>query len=326
MYDLIIVGGGPGGVAAGVYAARKKIKVALIAESFGGQSLVSADVQNWIGTKSISGFDLGQALEAHLRAQPDIEIVDGDLAERVEEVFGSGSNGAGAGGAVEGLRVTTKKGKVFETKYLLVASGSRRRKLGVPGESEFEGKGVAYCSTCDAPLFGGKVVAVVGGGNAGLEAVLDLLPYATKIYLLERSGELKGDAVTQVKIKQHEKLEIILHATTTAVFGDTFVKGLRYKDGGASAGMTGATGAEKELAVEGVFVEIGALPNSDFVKDTIKMNAIGEVIADPVTQRASHPRIWAVGDVSDVRYKQNNISAGDAIKAVLNIYDTLNKE
>jgi NADH-dependent peroxiredoxin subunit F len=317
MYDLIIIGGGPGGVAAGVYGARKKMKVALIAESFGGQSLVSADVQNWIGTKSISGFDLAEALEGHLRAQSDIEIVDGDLAERVEEIDG-------ADGVSAGLRVSTKKGKSFETKYLLIASGSRRRKLGVPGEAEFDGKGVVYCSICDAPLFEGKTVAVVGGGNAGLEAVIDLFPYATKIYLLERSDTLKGDAVTQAKIKENPKLEIIFNATTLSISGDTFVKGLKYSD--TSAVASGGAAVEKDLAVEGVFVEIGALPNSDFVKGLVKMNAVNEIISDPATEKTSNPRVWAVGDVSDVLYKQNNISAGDAIKAVLNIYDTLNKE
>src|SRR3989344_9544567 len=167
MFDLIIVGGGPAGAAAGVYAARKKLKTLLITESFGGQSLVSDDIQNWIGDISISGFDLAKKLEAHLKAQEGIEIKKGEIADGVELVEG-------------GFRVRT--GKVaYETKTIFLASGSRRRKLDIPGEKEFEGKGVFYCSICDAPVMKGKKAAVIGGGNSGLEAAFDLLPYAEKI-------------------------------------------------------------------------------------------------------------------------------------------------
>src|SRR3989344_3800999 len=155
IYDLLIIGGGPGGVAAGIYAARKKMNTVLVTDSFGGQSLVSDDIQNWIGTKSVSGFELGKMLEDHLRAQEDIEIVDGALVERVIK---DGKT----------FKVSTNKGEVYETKTVLVTSGSRRKKLDVPGEARLDGKGVAYCSTCDAPIFKNKVVAVVGGGNAGL--------------------------------------------------------------------------------------------------------------------------------------------------------------
>ena len=304
VYELIIVGGGPGGVAAGVYAARKRIKTLLIAEGFGGQSLVSADVQNWIGTKSVSGFDLGKMLEEHLRAQEGIEIIDGDLVEAIGEISG-------------GFSVKTKAGKTFETKYVLVASGSRRRKLGVPGEKEFEGKGVFYCSICDAPVMDGKATAVIGGGNAGLEAVIDLIPYASKIYLLERGEHPKGDAVTFEKIKTNPKVEIRTMAETLQVSGSEFVTGLKYKDL--------RTGTANELAVSGVFVEIGAIPNSDFVKGLVDLNAFGEIVVDHKTQQTSKSGIWAVGDASDVRYKQNNISAGDAVKAILNIHELLTK-
>jgi len=304
MYELLIVGGGPGGVAAGVYAARKKIRVALIADSFGGQSFVSADVQNWIGMKSVSGFDLAKALEEHLRAQTDIDIIDDDLVAEVED-------------AGDFFRIKTKQGKTLEAKYLLLASGSRRKKLGVSGEKEFDGKGVVYCSTCDAPIFAGKKVAVVGGGNAGLEAVRDLIPYAAHIFLLARGDALRGDAITQEKISKNEKVTILLRAQTTEIFGSGFVSGLRYTDL--------ASGAAKELPIEGVFVEIGAIPNCDFVKHLVNTNPMGEVVIDHKTQHTSHPRIWAAGDVSDVLYKQNNISAGDAVKAILHIYETMHK-
>lgn len=285
-------------MAAGVYAARKKIKLALVLETFGGQSLVSADIQNWIGTKSVPGFEWAKMLEEHVRAQEDIEIIEG---ERVNSVTKSD----------KGFLVTTEGGKEFETKTVLVTAGSMRKKLGIPGEAQFDGKGVVYCSTCDAPLFGGKTVAVIGGGNAGLEAVIDLFPYAEKIYLLEYSGELKGDPITQEKIRSNKKVEIILNAKTMEIVGEGFVTGLKYEDR--------STGKTKELALGGVFVEIGAIPNTGFVKDLVELNDFGEIIVDHKTQKASIDGIWAAGDASDVLYKQNNVSAGDAVKAVLNI-------
>jgi len=305
MYDLIIVGGGPAGTSAGIYAARKKIKAILIAESFGGQSVVSADIQNWIGTPSISGYDLAKALESHLKSTEGIELLEGERVSNVERAEG-------------GFKVTTGGGKTFETRFILLAAGSRRRRLGVPGEDKYDGKGVVFCSTCDAPIFKGKDVAVVGGGNAGLESVVDLFPYAKKIYLIVRSEGPKGDPVTLEKVTTHPNVEIITQADTQEILGDKFVTGMKYSDK--------KDGQVKELRVEGVFVEIGAIPNSDLVKGLVNMNERGEIIVDHKTEQSSDPGIWAVGDVSDALYKQNNISAGDAIKAVLNIYDRLMKE
>lgn len=303
MYDLIIIGGGPAGIAAGIYAARKKIKTLIIVESFGGQSVVSADIQNWIGSPSISGYDLAKSMENHLRSfDGSIEIEEGERAEKIEQTEG-------------GFKVATSGGKSFETKYILLASGSRRKRLGVPGEDKYDGKGVVFCSICDAPLFKDKEVAVIGGGNAGLEAVVDLFPYAKKIYLVVRSEGPKGDPVTLEKVSSNAKVEIITQADTEEILGDNFVTGLRYKDR--------KEGTLKELKVSGVFVEVGALPNSEIVKGLADINAKGEVIADPRTQATSNPGIWAAGDVSDALYKQNNTSAGDAIKAALNIYDKL---
>lgn len=305
MYDLIIVGGGPGGVAAGVYAARKKMKSIILAGSFGGQSLVSLEIRNWIGVKSISGYDLARSLEEHLRDQEGLSIVEGEMAVSAEKT-------------ANGFTVKTDKGKTFEAKYLLIVSGSHRRKLGVPWEKEFDGRGVVYCSTCDAPLFRDKITAVVGGGNAGLEAVVDLLPYASKIYLIVRSDSCKGDPVTMEKVKTSPKVEIIYNALTQEIFGDKFVTGIKLKNQ--------KTGDWKELKLDGVFVEVGSLPNSDFVKDLLALNPKGEIIVNGKTQETSCPGIWAAGDVSDALYKQNNISAGDAVKAVLNIYDRLMKQ
>ena len=306
MYDLIIIGAGPAGAGAAVYAARKKIKTLLITDGWGGQSVVSADIQNWIGVKSVSGFDFSKNLEAHVRAyEPELEIWDSDLAEKVEKND-------------SGFRVITKKGKSVETKTILVTAGSRRRRLGVLGEDRLDGRGVAWCPTCDAPLFNGKQVAVIGGGNAGLEAVLDLNPYASKIYLLHRGEALKGDPVTQEKILSLSKVTVIYNAVTQEILGEQFVSGLKYQDK--------KTGEEKILELGGVFIEIGSLPNSDFVKNLVERNVIGEIVVDHKTQRASAEGIWAAGDVSDVLYKQNNISVGDAIKAILNIYSYLHEK
>jgi len=304
MYDLVIVGGGPAGVAAGVYAARKKLKTVLVAKEFGGQSLISTDVQNWIGTKSISGFDLAKNLEEHLRVQEGIEIIDSDLVNRVEKLSGA-------------FRIFTESGKNFEAKTVLICSGSHHKKLGVPGEDKLNGRGVVYCSTCDAPLFGGKTVAVVGAGNAGLEAVQDLFPYAIKIYLLVRSEKIKGDPVTFEAIKANPKVEIKYQIEVQEILGDQLVTGVKYSDKNSNQ--------IQELKLDGVFVEIGSAPNSDIVKDLVRLDQWGQIMVDHKTQATSEPGIWAAGDVSDVLYKQNNISAGDAIKAALNIYDYLNK-
>lgn len=308
MYELIIVGGGPGGVAAGIYAARKKIKTLLITETFGGQSIDSSDIHNWIGTKSISGFDFAKMLEDHLRAQDGtIEIIDGEKISNVLKL-------------AEGYHLATESGKSFETKYLLTTAGSHRKRLDIPGGKEFDGRGVVYCSICDAPLFGGKAVAVVGGGNSAVEAVIDLLAYASKIYLIHRRDTLRADPVSQERIKADPKVEFIWNAEVQEILGneDKFVNKLRYKDK--------ATGEVKELKVDGVFVEIGSDPNTNFLKELVKVDASGHIVVDHRTQQTSEPGIWAAGDATDVLYKQNNISAGDAIKAVLNIYDKLTNQ
>ena len=306
MYDLVIIGGGPAGVGAGVYAARKKMKTVLITSSFGGQSIVSNDVQNWIGMKSMTGLELAKILEEHLRNyQSDLDIWDNDLVNKVEKVG-------------NGFIVSTKNGKTAEAKTILICSGGSRRRLGVHGEDKLDGKGVAWCATCDAPLFGGKTVAVVGGGNSGLESARDLNSYVDKLYLLNRSDKLRGDPVTQEKILAMPKINVIYNAVVQEIFGDKFVTGLKYKDV--------VTGEEKTLEVSGIFIEVGNVPNSAFIKDLVKTNDFGEIIVDAKTQQSSMTGIWAAGDVSDVKYKQNNISVGDAILAVLDIFDYLHRQ
>lgn len=306
MYDIIIIGGGPAGCAAAVYAARKRLKTLLITEEFGGQSIVSDDIQNWIGEPHISGFDLAKKFEAHVRAFPD--MVDVKMPERVASVLPKENI----------FSVTTESGTAYESKAVILTPGARRRKLGVPGEEKFSGKGVAYCSTCDAPLFGGKKVAVAGGGNAGLEAAQDLFPYASEVWILERNGALRGDPVTQEEVKKSPKFKgTVFHAKITEITGDAFVNGVKYTDT--------ETGEEKTLAVDGIFVEIGSVPNSEMVKDLVRLDKFGQVIIDSKHGTTSHPGIFAAGDITDDPYKQNNISAGDAVKAALAAYSYLLK-
>ncbi len=300
MFDLVIVGGGPAGVGAAVYAARKKLKTLFITDGWGGQSVVSADIQNWIGTKSISGLDFAKNFEEHVRSYgADVEIWDTDLVVKVEKKDGH-------------FFLTTKSGKTLEARTVLVTSGSRRRRLGIPGEDKLDGKGIVWCSTCDAPLFKNMEVAIIGGGNAGLETVLDLNSYAKKIYLLHRGPALKGDPITQEKISKIEKVTIILNAQIEEILGDKFVSGVKYN------GII--------LPVQGVFIEIGSVPNTEFLGGLVNLNEKGEIIVDHKTQQSSLEGIWSAGDISDVLYKQNNISVGDAVKAVLNIYSYLHKE
>jgi alkyl hydroperoxide reductase subunit F len=305
MYDCIIIGGGPGGVAAGVYMARKQMKTLFLTESFASQSTVSASIENWIGTETISGFAFGQALEKHLRAQEGLEIQTGAKASLVTER------------AEGGFAVETEKGERFETKTIIVASGGRHRHLGVPGEDKFEGRGVVYCSTCDAPFFRNKKVVVVGGGNAGLEAVEDLLPYASEILLVVRSGELKGDQVTQDTILASPKVKVLFKKLTQSIIGDKTVEGIVLKDADS--------GTEETIPVQGVFVEIGMVPNTEFIKEILTLNERGEIVVDARTAATSRPGIFATGDATDLPYKQNNISAGVGVTAALSAYDFVRK-
>ncbi|MEA2006532.1 MAG: FAD-dependent oxidoreductase [Patescibacteria group bacterium] len=302
IYDTVIIGGGPAAVAAGVYATRKKMDSLLVTESFGGQSIVASSIENWIGTESISGYELAASLEKHVRAQEGIEIKVGDKVVAIDEMDG-------------GFVVKTEN-QQYQTKTVIICAGGRDRHLGIPGEEKFAGKGVAYCSTCDAPFFKGKDVAVVGGGNAGLEAVMDLIEYAKKITLLIREEAPDGDPQTFEEIKGIDKVDVINNAETQEIVGDENISALRFKDL--------KTGESQELKIQGVFVEVGVVPNSEFVKDLVRLNKTGEiVVVNPRTGQTSKNGIYAAGDVSDEKYKQNNIAVGDAIKATLSAYGYL---
>lgn len=305
MYDVTIIGGGPGGVAAGVYTARKQMKTLFLTQDFLSQSVVSASIENWIGTVTVPGYEFGQMLEKHLRAQESIEIKTGTRVSKVS----ARSEG--------GYFVETEAGERYETKTVIVASGGRHRHLDVPGEEKFIGKGVVYCSTCDAPFFRKRKVAVVGSGNSALEAVEDLLPYADEITLLVRSGELKGDAVTQDTILASPKVSVRYHVTTQAILGEEKVTGVTV--------LNTETNVTEDIALDGVFVEIGMVPNTECVKDLLTLNERGEIIVDGRTAAASAPGIFATGDATDMPYKQNNISAGYGVVAALSAYDFIRK-
>ncbi len=308
IYDTIIIGGGPTGTSASVYAARKQLKAILITDSFGGQSVVSNDIDNWIGDIRISGFELAQKFEAHIKAQTGLET----LVDRVSKIDQISDN------PYPIYEVMTEGGKTFQAKTLILGMGAHRRKLDIPGEAEFSAKGVAYCATCDAPFFEGQKVAVVGGGNAGLESALDLLAYASEVYLFNRTDELKGDPQTAEKIQKHPNFKGILYNTVvTDIFGEKLMTGIHYQNL--------KTQEINELAITGLFIEIGSLPNSDMVKHLVDTNQIGEIVIDHKYSTTSRAGIFAAGDITDEAYKQNNISAGDAVKAALSAYNYIHK-
>ena len=306
MNDLIIIGGGPAGVAAGVYAARKRLKSVLIAEEIGGQSTVSDGIENWIGTVRIKGEDLKKSFREHLDAykQDVLEVVEGDRVEKLEKAEGV-------------FMATTRDGKTYSARAVLLASGAGRKKLMVPGAEKFENMGVTYCASCDGPLFSGQDVAVVGGGNAGLETAAQLLAYAKSVTLIHRHATFKGDAITVEKVLAHPNMKTVLNAEPVEVLGDKFVSGLAVKDR--------ATETVTELPVAGVFVEIGVIPNTDYAKDIVALDEVGRVVTDPKNQHTSVDGIWAAGDCTDELYHQNNIAAGDAVKALEDIYQWLMK-
>lgn len=300
MYELAIIGGGPAGVSSAVYAARKKLKTAFITESFGGQSYESQDIQNWIGTPHISGAQLGEIFERHLReyAGEDVELILGNKVLAISETS-------------DGFNIEVD-GKNISAKTLLVSTGSSRKKLNITGAKEFENKGIVYCASCDGPLYSGKHVAVIGGGNAGFETSAQLLAYCTSVTLLQHSDRFKADEMTVEAVSKNPTFKGLLNVDPVEIKGDKFVKSIVYKDL--------KTGEMTEIPVEGVFVEIGLIPNSSILAGLVDLNNVGQVKIDPRTQRTSNQKIWAAGDVTDVLYHQNNIAAGDGVRALEDIY------
>ncbi|MFZ1020028.1 MAG: FAD-dependent oxidoreductase [Minisyncoccia bacterium] len=315
IYDLIIIGGGPAGSAAAVYAARKRLKTLFITSEWGGQSVVSEQIYNWIGTPAISGAELAQNFKKHVLANTgeSLEVKEG---EKVNSITRTVLKEVSPRTVLENsFSVKTESDEEFETKTILIASGSGRRKLEALNADKLEHKGLTYCASCDGPLFADADVAVIGGGNAAFESAAQLLAYCKSVTLINRSDSFRADEITVEKVSKNPKLSIIKNAEILEVRGEKFVEGIIYKDV--------KTGEKKELKVSGIFVEIGQIPNTDFVKGLVPLDQFGRIKIDARNQKTEVSGIWAAGDCTDVLYHQNNIAAGDAVRALEDIYLTI---
>ncbi|MBK8991361.1 MAG: alkyl hydroperoxide reductase subunit F [Gammaproteobacteria bacterium] len=302
-FDLLVVGGGPAASAAAVYAARKGIRTGVVAERFGGQVLDTMAIENFISVPHTEGPQLARALEQHVR-EYQVDIMNLQRAEALLP--------AQPGGLHE-LRLAS--GAVLKARAIVLATGARWREMNVPGEQEYRGRGVAYCPHCDGPLFKGKRVAVIGGGNSGVEAAIDLAGIVAHVTLLEFMDTLRADAVLQLKLRSLPNVTVILNAQTTEVSGDgEKVKGIVYTDR--------ASGASHRIDLEGIFVQIGLLPNTDWLKGTVELARSGEIQVDARGQ-TSAPGVFAAGDATTVPYKQIIIAMGEGSKASLSAFDYL---
>jgi len=299
-FDVLIVGGGPAGAAAAIYAARKGVRTGVLAERFGGQVMDTMAIENFISVKETEGPKLAAALEQHVK-QYDVDVMDGQRAEAL--IPGDLAEIQLAGGA----RV--------KAKAVIIATGARWREMNVPGEREYRGKGVAYCPHCDGPLFKGKRVAVIGGGNSGVEAAIDLAGIVAHVTLLEFGDQLRADAVLQAKLKSLPNVTIHVMAQTTEVTGaDGKVNGLSYTDRNS--------GESRHVTLEGIFVQIGLLPNTDWLKGTVSLSRFGEIEVN-ARGETNVPGVFAAGDATTVPYKQIIIAMGEGSKAALSAFDHL---
>ncbi|MCI0917520.1 alkyl hydroperoxide reductase subunit F [Pseudomonas stutzeri] len=303
-FDVLVVGGGPAGAAAAIYAARKGIRTGVAAERFGGQVLDTMAIENFISVNETEGPKLARALENHVR-EYDVDIMNLQCAAQLIP--------ASAAGGLHVIKL--ENGASLKAKTLILATGARWREMNVPGEQEYRGRGVAYCPHCDGPLFKGKRVAVIGGGNSGVEAAIDLAGIVAQVTLLEFDSQLRADAVLQKKLNSLPNVTVITSALTSEVHGDgQKVTGLTYKDRNSSE--------FHQLELEGIFVQIGLLPNSDWLKGTVELTSRGEIIVD-ARGETSLPGIFAAGDVTTVPYKQIVIAVGEGAKASLSAFDHL---
>ncbi|GLP98747.1 alkyl hydroperoxide reductase subunit F [Methylophaga thalassica] len=300
-FDVLIVGGGPAGASASIYAARKGIRTGIVAERFGGQVMDTMAIENFISVKETEGPKLVAALEEHVK-EYEVDVMN------LQRAKGLKKNG-------KMIDVELESGATLSSKAVILATGARWRELGVPGEKEYRGHGVAYCPHCDGPLFKGKPVAVIGGGNSGVEAAIDLAGIVGHVTLLEFNGELRADAVLQKKLFSLDNVEVITGAQTTEITGDDGkVNGLVYIDR--------ATEQEHTVELNAVFVQIGLIPNTDWLKGTIELSKFGEIEIDNHGQ-TSLPGVFAAGDVTTIPYKQIIMAMGDGARAALGAFDYL---
>ena len=302
-FDVLVVGGGPAGASAAVYAARKGIRTGVAAERFGGQVLDTMSIENFISVKETEGPKLARALEEHVK-QYDVDIMN---LQRASKLIPAGADGLHT--------VEFENGGRLQAKTVILSTGARWREMNVPGEAEYKAKGVCFCPHCDGPLFKGKRVAVIGGGNSGVEAAIDLAGIVSHVTLLEFGESMRADAVLQAKVRSLPNVTIHTLAQTTEVLGDgQKVTGLVYKDR--------TTEQLHTVELEGIFVQIGLLPNSDWLKGTVELNRFGEIVVDAKGQ-TNIPGVFAAGDVTTVPYKQIVIAVGEGAKASLSAFDHL---
>ena len=301
IYDMIVVGAGPAGITAAIYAARKKLEVLVITKNIGGWAAFSGDIENYTGFQYITGPEIAEKFEHHLKNFKNIEVIENEEVSCVNK---------------EGdlFIVNAKKGQ-YKAKTAILAPGRKPRLLGVPGEEEFKNKGVTYCATCDGPLFSGKDVAVVGGGNSALDSTMQLMKIANKVYVITINDRMIGDEVMIEKVNQSENVEIITKAITKEVTGDGFVDGLRIEL---------PDGKDRRLDVQGIFVEIGSVPVTTPACNMVKMNKFGEILVNEKCE-TNISGLFAAGDVTNVPYKQIIVASGHGCIASLSAFDYLSR-
>lgn len=305
-YDVIIIGGGPAGMTAAIYCARKKLKVLMLTKDLGGQAAWSSDVENYLGFSMITGTDLVKHFQDHMQ-----QFSDDIKLKLMNDGIRSVAPEAG------GFAVTLADGSIDHGRAVIVASGKQPKKLGIDGETEFLNRGVTYCAWCDGPLFKGKAVAIIGGGNSALDAALSVQKLAKEITIVNNAPELTGDEVMIEKVTQAENIRVFNNTQALTITGDKFLHGLTVRNAD--------TGLDKEIAVEGVFVEIGSIPSTDYLKGVVDLNEQNEIIIDKHNM-TSQPGIFAAGDVTEVIEKQIIIAAGEGSKAAIQVAQWLSRQ
>lgn len=296
VYDVIIIGGGPAGLTAGIYTVRKAMKTLILAESLGGQTSFSGEIGNYLGFSMIEGPDLTTKFKEHLKTYEDIELKEGAVVSKLHK-------------KKDTFEIKTQDNKIYSTRTVILAMGQDWRKLNVPGEAEFTGRGVSYCATCDGPLFAGKEVVVVGGGNSGLEAALELSKIAKNVHIIQNLDSLTGDDILVHNVKHRKNIKISLGSAVKDIFGEKFVRGVTLQKGGK----------DKKLSAQGVFIEIGMIPRTGIVKDLVQLNDWNEIVIDNMNC-TNVPGVFAAGDITEVRHKQIIIAAGEGAKAGISAF------